>query len=219
MTPLFKDRTDAGRKLAEKLLRYANRPEVIVLGLPRGGIPVAYEVANALNAPLDIYLVRKLGVPGHEELAMGAIASGGIRVLNEDVVRILGIPEEAIDYVATIEQRELERRARSYRDGRPEPQLQGKIVILVDDGLATGATMRAAIQALRTQNPARIVVAVPTSDPEICESLGREVDEIVCAFTPKPFMGVGLWYRDFSQTSDQEVRYLLSQAAQLQPVV
>lgn len=218
MVPLFRDRTDAGRKLAQKLLAYANRPDVVVLGLPRGGIPVAYEVANVLNAPLDIFLVRKLGVPGHEELAMGAIASSGVRVLNEDVVHILGISPEAIDREAAAEQRELERRENAYRDGYPKVGLKGQIVILVDDGLATGATMRAAIRALRAENPARIVVAVPTGAEETCESFKDEADEVICAFTPSPFMGVGLWYRDFSQTPDYEVQALLRKAFRGEPV-
>jgi putative phosphoribosyl transferase len=206
---IFKDRSDAGRKLAARLKRYANRGDVLVLALPRGGVPVAFEVAKELKAPLDIFLVRKLGVPGYEELAMGAIASGGVRVINEEVVRQLNIPVEVIDAVAANEQRELERRERAYRDNRPPPNVKGRVAILIDDGLATGSTMRAAAAALRKQGPARIVVAVPVSSPETCDDFRSEVDEIVCAVTPEPFRGVGLWYEDFSQTTDEEVRELL----------
>jgi predicted phosphoribosyltransferase len=191
---------------------YADRPDVLVLALPRGGVPVAYEVARALHAPLDIFLVRKLGVPGHEELAMGAIATGGVRVLNEDIVQYLQIPGEVIDAVAVDEQRELERRERAYRDDRPAPDVRGKTVILVDDGLATGSTMRAAAAALRKQQPARIVVAVPVSAVQTCDEYRMGVDEIVCAVTPEPFHGVGLWYEDFSQITDEEVRTLLAQS-------
>jgi len=180
--------------------------------LPRGGVPVAYEVAKALRAPLDIFLVRKLGVPGHEELAMGAIASGGVRVLNDDVVDYLRIPSEVIDSVAMDELKELERRERAYRGDRPEPDARGKTMILVDDGLATGSTMRAAAAALRQQNPARIVVAVPVSSPQTCNEYRMGVDEIICASTPERFMGVGQWYLDFSQTTDAEVRELLAKA-------
>ena len=208
---IFKDRTDAGRKLAARLKRYADRGDVLVLALPRGGVPVASEVAKELRAPLDIFLVRKLGVPGYEELAMGAIASGGVRVINKDVVRQLNIPAEVIDAVAVDEQRELERRERAYRDDRPQPNVKGRVAILIDDGLATGSTMRAAAAALRKQEPARIVVAVPVSSPETCDEFRSEVDEIVCAATPEPFRGVGLWYEDFSQTTDEEVRELLEQ--------
>jgi predicted phosphoribosyltransferase len=177
---------------------------------------VAYEVAKALKAPLDIFLVRKLGVPGHEELAMGAIASGGVRVLNDTVVDALNIPERLIDAVAEKEQRELERRERAYRGDRPKPEVRGKTVILVDDGLATGASMRAAVEALRAQDPARIVVAVPTAAPETCEAFEDTVEEVVCAETPQPFFGVGFWYQDFSQTSDEEVRTLLARAQSFQ---
>ena len=206
---IFLDRTDAGKKLAERLAEYANRADVLVLALPRGGVPVAFEVARALHAPLDIFLVRKLGVPGHEELAMGAIATGGVRVLNEDVVNYLHIPEEVIDAVAADELRELERRERLYRGTRPAPDVKGETVILVDDGLATGSTMRAAAAALRQQQPARIVVAVPVSAVQTCDEYRMGVDEIVCAMTPEPFHAVGLWYKDFSQTTDEEVRHLL----------
>jgi putative phosphoribosyl transferase len=187
-----------------------------VLALPRGGVPVAYEVAKKLNAPLDVFLVRKLGVPGHEELAMGAIASGGVRVLNEDIVKYLRIPDEVIDATAAVELRELERREQAYRDDRPPPDVKDRVVILIDDGLATGSTMRAAAASLRLQKPGRIVVAVPVSSPETCEEFRSEVDEIVCAVTPENFQGVGLWYEDFSQTSDEEVRELLKRAVQQQ---
>lgn len=209
---IFRNRSEAGKYLATRLANFANRDDVLVLALPRGGVPVAYEVARALHAPLDIYLVRKLGVPGHEELAMGAIASGGVRVLNEDVVRYLRIPKSVIDSVAALELEELERREREYRGNRPEPDVRGKPVILIDDGLATGSTMRAAAEALRQQQPARIVVAVPVSAPQTCDEYRMGVDEIVCAVTPEPFYGVGQWYVDFSQTTDQEVRQLLAKA-------
>jgi predicted phosphoribosyltransferase len=211
---LFKDRRDAGRKLAQYLTQYADQPDVIVLGLPRGGVPVAFEVARALNAPLDIFLVRKLGLPGHEELAMGAIASGGLRVLNDDIVGALNIPEAVVVAVARRERAELERRERAYRGDRPPLDVHGKTVILVDDGLATGSSMRAAVAGLRARQPAQIVVAVPTAAPETCEAFENEVDEVVCAVTPQPFFGVGMWYEDFSQTSDEEVRRLLEEASQ-----
>ena len=214
---IFRDRTDAGKRLAEQLTEYADRPDVLVLALPRGGVPVAFEVAEKLDAPLDIFLVRKLGVPGHEELAMGAIATGGVRVVNDSVVNYLRIPGEVIDAVAADEQRELERRERAYRDNRPAPDVRGRTVILVDDGLATGSTMRAAAAALRKQGPARIVVAVPVSSPETCDEFRSEVDDIVCAATPRPFRGVGQWYDDFSQTTDEEVRELLARAAARTP--
>src|SRR2546426_10320848 len=209
---IFRDRTDAGRKLAARLKKYAGRTDVLVLALPRGGVPVAYEVAKELGAPLDVFLVRKLGVPGQEELAMGAIASGGVRVVNEDVVSYLGIPGEVIDIVAADERTELERRERAYRNGRPPPDVNGRVVILIDDGLATGSTMRAAAAALRAQKPARIDGAVPVAAPRTCRQFKPEVDEVICAVTPQPFRGVGLWYRDFSQTTDEEVRELLAQA-------
>jgi erythromycin esterase-like protein/predicted phosphoribosyltransferase len=206
----FRNRREAGRLLAAKLAAYANRPDVLVLALPRGGVPVAYEVAGALGAPLDVFLVRKLGVPGHEELAMGAVATGGVRVLNDQVVGALRIPDYVIEAVAAQEQLELTRRERLYRGGRPPPDVHGRTVILVDDGLATGATMHAAIKALRQQQPARIVVAVPTASRQTCDELRAEVDEVICAITPEPFHAVGLWYEDFSQTTDEEVRDLLA---------
>jgi predicted phosphoribosyltransferase len=192
--------------------KYAHRPDVIVLALPRGGVPVAYEVARELDVPIDIFLVRKLGVPGYEELAMGAIASGGIRVLNDQMMEILQIPDDIINEVASSEERELMRRERLYRGDRPPPDVRGRTVILVDDGLATGSTMQAAIKALRQQQPARIVVAVPTASPDVCEQLRSQADEVICAITPQPFHAVGLWYDDFSQTSDEEVRQLLARS-------
>ena len=210
----FRDRRDSGRQLAEKLSAYANRPDVLVLGLPRGGVPVAYEVAKVLNAPLDVFLVRKLGVPGHEELAMGAIASGSVRVLNKNVVQSLSLSDQTIEAVAAAEQRTLVRRERVYRGDRPRLAVRDQTIILVDDGLATGATMRAAVVALRQQQPRRIVVAVPVAAPETCDEFRAEVDDIVCAITPPLFYAVGLWYQDFSQTSDEEVRALLEHAAQ-----
>jgi predicted phosphoribosyltransferase len=215
MTPRFRNRAEAGQLLAAKLSDFAERKDVLVLALPRGGVPVAFEVAKALKAPLDIFLVRKLGLPGQEELAMGAIATGGVRVVNEDVVRYLRIPNEVIDRVAAEEQRELVRRERAYRDDRPAPDVAGRTVILIDDGLATGSTMRAAVAALRKQNPARIIVAVPTAATQTCEELRGEVDDIVCATTPEPFLGVGRWYVDFTQTTDEEVRDLLRRAQQI----
>jgi predicted phosphoribosyltransferase len=211
---IFPDRAEAGRELGARLGRYRGR-DVIVLGLPRGGIPVAREVARALDAPLDVFLVRKLGAPGHEELAMGAIASGGVRVLNEDVISMLGVSEDQIAAVAAREARELERRDREYRGGKPLPELRGRIVILVDDGLATGATMRAAAAAVRASGPARLVVAVPVAARETCEDFRRDpaVDEIECVHTPASFQAVGMWYEDFRQVSDAEVSALLAEAA------
>jgi predicted phosphoribosyltransferase len=208
----FRDRREAGRLLAARLSAYAGRPGVLVLALPRGGVPVAAEVARALEAPLDVFVVRKLGVPGHEEFALGAIATGGVRVLNDDVVRTLRIPAHVIDAVTAKEQEELARRERVYRGDRPPLDVRGRTVILVDDGLATGATMHAAIRALRQQQPARIVVAVPTASRETCDELRTEVDDVICATTPDPFYAVGLWYEDFSQTTDEEVRELLARS-------
>jgi erythromycin esterase-like protein/predicted phosphoribosyltransferase len=212
----FRDRREAGRKLAANLTAHGNKPDVLVLALPRGGVPVAYEVAHALNAPLDVFVVRKLGVPGHEEFAMGAVATGGIRVLNQQLVQRLGLPDYVIEDVTEREQEELTRRERAYRGGLPPPDVRDKTVILVDDGLATGATMQVAIEALRQQNPARIVVAVPVASREACEQMRKLANEVVCAVTPEPFHAVGLWYDDFSQTTDEEVRELLTRRRQPQ---
>jgi putative phosphoribosyl transferase len=209
---LYKDRRDAGQKLAQDLMQYQGRSDVIVLALPRGGVPVAYEVARKLDVPLDIFLVRKLGVPGQEELALGAIASGGIQVTNREVVRALHIPDNEIEEIARRELEELNRRERAYRGNQPRTDISGKIVILIDDGLATGASMRAAVDSLRLQHPAKIVVAVPTASREVCEAFKSIVDQIVCSTTPQPFFGVGVWYDDFEQTSDEEVRALLEMA-------
>ena len=211
----FTDRHEAGRYLGEKLAAagYANAPNLLVLALPRGGVPVAYEVARRLDAPLDIFLVRKLGVPGHEELAMGAIATGGVLVLNHPVVDRLGLSLADIDRVARQEWAELQRRERAYRGSRPPPEIEGRSVILVDDGLATGASMRAAAQAVSQQKPAKLIVAVPVAAPETCDEFRNEVDDVVCARTPEPFNAVGLWYEDFSQTTDDEVRELLARRA------
>jgi len=214
MERTFSNRTEAGRLLAEKLVKYAGRSDVIVLGLPRGGVPVAYEVAKRLGVPLDVFIVRKLGVPGFEELAVGAIASGGVRVLNEDVMRALPNADETIESITTRETAELERREQSYRDGRPAPELRDRIVILVDDGLATGATMRAAVKALRHRGVAKIVVAVPVGPPDTCREFEDEADEAICASAPEFFQAVGQYYEDFSQISDDEVRELLARAAQ-----
>ena len=208
----FRDRAEAGRLLAERLRQDAGRDDVVVLGLPRGGVPVAFEVARALGAPLVVFLVRKLGVPGHEELAFGAIATGGTRVLNEEVVDSLGIPLEWIEAIDAKERRELERRDRAYRGERPPPDLAGRTVILVDDGLATGSTMLAAVRAVREDDPARVVVAVPVADPDVCAALNAEADEAVCLQTPRPLHAVGAWYEDFSQTPDVEVRALLERS-------
>jgi putative phosphoribosyl transferase len=208
----FQDRREAGRLLASKLSGFRNRSDVLVLALPRGGVPVGFEVAIALGAALDVFLVRKLGVPGHEELAFGAIATGGVRVLNQDVVHSLRMSQDQIEAVATREQAELERRERTYRGDRPAPDPAGRTVILVDDGLATGATMLAAARALRQENPKEIVVAVPVASPEACAEFRPEVDKIVCAVTPEPFYAVGVWYQDFTQTTDEEVHQLLEKA-------
>lgn len=208
----FRDRREAGKKLAQKLSVYAGRQDVTVLALPRGGVPVAYEVARALNAPLDVFIVRKLGMPGREELAIGAIASGGVRVLNQDIIRILSIPDEVVEFIVRREGQELERREKLYRGGRAMPEIRDRTIILIDDGLATGASMRAAIEGVRAQHPARIVIAVPTAAIETYEALQDEVDEILCMITPEPFYGVGYWYQDFSQITDEEVRNLLQEA-------
>jgi putative phosphoribosyl transferase len=210
----FPNRAEAGRLLATKLSKYSGREDVIVLGLPRGGVPVAYEVAQSLRVPLDVFIVRKLGVPGFEELAVGAIASGGVRVLNDEVVRALPNANEIVEAVTQRETAEVERREQEYRDGRPAPEISGRTVILIDDGLATGATMRAAVKALRQRAAAKIVVAVPVGPPETCREFEAEADEVVCASAPEFFQAVGQYYEDFSQTSDQEVRDLLARAAQ-----
>jgi putative phosphoribosyl transferase len=213
----FVDRRDAGRQLADRLKEYAGRSDIVVLALPRGGVPVGYEVAQALGCTLDVFLVRKLGVPGREELAMGAIASGGVRVINEEVVRTLGIPSVIIDQVAAEEERELARREWEYRDDRPPPNVAGRIVILVDDGLATGTTMRAAIAALRHLGPARIVVAVPVGAAETCKVMNEIADDVLCVCRPEQFSAVGLWYEDFAQTTDEEVRALLGESISALP--
>ncbi len=210
---LFRNRTDAGQQLAVRLRAYEGRPDVRVLALPRGGVPVAFEVAQALGAPLDVFLVRKLGVPGHEELAMGAIASGGVRVINDEVVRRLDISDDVIDAVTAEEEEELRRREKLYRGDRPPLDVRGRTVILIDDGLATGSSMRAAVAALRLKGPAKVVVAVPVGAPDTCAEFAVEADDVVCARTPEPFYAVGMWYDDFSQTTDEEVRDLLEQAA------
>ncbi len=214
MEGIFPNRVEAGQRLAEKLTTYRGCDDGIVLGLPRGGVPVAYEVAQRLGLPLDVFVVRKLGVPGYEELAMGAIASGNVSVLNEDVTRALPNSEAILEMVKAQEKIELARRETRYRQDRPAPDLRGRVVILVDDGLATGSTMIAAVRALKQQKPARIVVAVPIASRDTCDLLQNEVDEVVCAVTPKPFYAVGLWYQDFSQTTDEEVRELLAQATE-----
>ena len=206
----FIDRTDAGRQLAHRLASYAGRPDVIVLALPRGGVPVAHEVARRLDVPLDVFLVRKLGVPGQAELAMGAIAEGGVEVLNDDLIRDVAVPPRLVQEVAFRERLELERRDVLYRQGRPLPAVRNRVVILIDDGLATGATMQAAATALRRLQPARIVVAVPVGATETCVRMKRFADEVVCVTTPDPFDAVGLWYERFDQTTDDEVRRLLS---------
>jgi predicted phosphoribosyltransferase len=206
----YRDRADAGARLAEHLAPYGNRADVVVLGLPRGGVPVAAEVARALRAPLDVFCVRKLGVPGDEELAMGAIATGGVLVLNERVVRELGVSEQMLARVAAAERKELERRDRAYRGERPPAALAGRTVVVVDDGLATGATMRAAVRAVRAGGPRRVVVAVPVAAAETCRSLEADADEVVCPLAPQEFRSVGGWYENFSTTTDDEVRRCLT---------
>jgi putative phosphoribosyl transferase len=212
MIERFRNRTEAGFLLAKKLAAYANRPDVLVLALPRGGVPVGFEVAKALHAPLDVVIVRKLGTPGQEELAMGAITSGGVRVLNDRVVQAFGISESEIDSVAAKEQEELERRERLYRGRRAAPAIRNRTVILVDDGIATGTTIRVAIAALKTQSPSRLVVAVPVAPLSTCEELREEVDEVVCLLSPGEFWAISLWYQNFPQTSDEEVCNLLGRA-------
>src|SRR5213082_3189496 len=217
MEGIFPDRAEAGRLLGLKLAQYAGRDDVIVLGLPRGGVPVAYEVAQALHLPLDVFIVRKLGVPGFEELAAGAIASGGVRVLNEDVMRAIPHADQAIEAVTAREKAELQRREQSYREGRPAPELRDRIAILVDDGLATGATMRAAVKALRKRGAAKILVAVPVGPPDTCHEIEEQTDETICLSTPEFFQAVGQYYEDFSQTTDEDVRQLLTSAARDMP--
>jgi putative phosphoribosyl transferase len=212
MVTRFQDRHDAGRRLAVELHAYANRSDVIVLALPRGGVPVGFEVATALGAPLDVFVVRKLGLPWEKEVAMGAIASGGVRVLDADLIRAARVSEAEVEQVTAIERAEVVRRERQYRGERPFPDLSGKTVILVDDGLATGSTMRAGVAALRQEGPSRVVVAVPVAAPATCNAIRDIADEIVCAMTPEPFRAVGYWYHDFSQTSDEEVQELLDRA-------
>jgi putative phosphoribosyl transferase len=211
----FRNRTEAGQILARRLQQYGNRSDVLVLGLPRGGVPVAFEVARELNAPLDVFVVRKLGVPGHQELAMGAIATGGIRILNSGVISELGISEQTIDMVSENEELELQRRERMYRGDRQEPSIENRTVIIVDDGLATGSTMKAAVRALRQQNPAKLIIAIPTAPPETCEQLRECADEVICVVTPDPFFAVGGSYVDFSQVTDDEVRELIQRAARI----
>jgi predicted phosphoribosyltransferase len=208
----FANRREAGTALAESLEQYAGRTDVLVLALPRGGVPVGHAVAHALNAPLDVFVVRKLGLPGHAELAMGAIASGGVRVMNHDVLDSVDVSQAAVDRVIRTELAELERRELAYRQGRPPAAIEGKVVILVDDGLATGSSMRAAALAVRRRHPAKVVVAVPVGARETCLELREVADEVVCAFSPEPFSAVGLWYADFTQTTDAEVRQLLARA-------
>lgn len=208
----FTDRKQAGKKLANELQKYKNRDKVVVLGLPRGGVPVAYQVAKELNAHLDVFVVQKIGVPTHPELAMGAIASGGVKVTNENVIRQAGVSEEQIEEVVQEEKQELERREKLYRGSRPDIDLEGKTVILVDDGMATGASMRAALKALKKHNPEKVIIAVPTAPKDSCEEFRSKVDKMICLQTPTPFWGVGGSYQDFSQTTNQEVRELLEKS-------
>ncbi len=218
MWPRFQDRREGGARLAEKLRAYANRAEVIVLALPRGGVPVGFEVAEELRAPLDVFVVRKLGVPGQEELAMGALASGGVRVLDDELIRVAGISADDIERATTVATQELSRQEARYRGDRPFPNLRDKVVILVDDGLATGSTMRAGVRALRAQRPMSIVVAVPVGAPETCDALRAVADDVICVERPDPFRAVGLWYEDFAQTTDEEVPALLDRARHAAPV-
>jgi putative phosphoribosyl transferase len=215
VTPLFRDRAEAGRILADRLQTILASRDILVLALPRGGVPVGFEIAQALHADFDAFLVRKLGVPGREELAMGAIASGGVRVLNQPLIEQLGIPPSVIDRVTEREQREIARREALYRDGRPSLSPANRTVVVVDDGLATGATMLAAVRALRRQKPERLLVAVPVASREACDQIREHVDQIVCADMPEPFQAVGIWYKDFSQTTDEDVRQLLQRAAHI----
>jgi putative phosphoribosyl transferase len=214
---LFKNRREAGKLLAEKLIHYKNKSDILVLALPRGGVPVAFEVAKSLNAEMDIFIVRKLGIPGHEELAMGAIATGGIRILNEDVVRVINIPLSAIELVTHQELLEIKRREEQYRGNTPEPMVSAKTVIIIDDGLATGSSMKAAISALKRQGPASITVAVPVAEAGVCNNFRQIADDVICVKTPVNFRAVGMWYEDFTQTSDQEVIDLLKEAKLFSP--
>lgn len=213
----FRDRADAGRRLAADLGEYADREDLLVLGLPRGGVPVAFEVARELSAPMDVFVVRKLGVPGHEELAMGAIASGGVRFVDEALTAELGIAEDVVALTAAEQQEELERRERLYRGGRADPRLEGRTVVVVDDGLATGSSMQAALLALRARDPGRLVVAVPVGSKGVCTAFRETADDVICSITPEPFRAVGLWYEDFSPTSDEEVRDIMERAARELP--
>jgi putative phosphoribosyl transferase len=212
MNRIFRNRIEAGRRLAALVARYANRPDVMVLALPRGGVPVAFEVAKSLNAPLDIFVVRKLGLPGDEELAMGAVASGNVRVINEEIVRSFGVSDAVLDAVTEREKTELRRRELSYRGDAPVPDLAGRTILVVDDGIATGSTMRAAVAALRRQHPSRVVVAVPVAPPSTCQELELTADEVVSVMTPEPFYAVGQWYAIFDQTSDEQVRELFERS-------
>lgn len=218
MSLIFQNRTEAGLRLAEKLAIYRHRPDALILALPRGGVPVAFEIAQKLNLPLDICLVRKLGVPGRKELAMGAIASGGVRVINQEVVDWLKISPDIIENVAREEQRELERRDRAYRGNQPVPLIKNQTIILVDDGIATGSTIKAAIATLKQQQPQAIIVAVPVAPEIVCQELATEVEQVICLSIPEPLHSISLWYEDFSQTTDDEVRYLLAKANQLYEV-
>jgi len=218
MAERFLNRTEAGRRLAAALTpRYGGRSDVLVLGLPRGGVPVAFEIAMALDAPLDVFIVRKLGLPGHEEFAIGAIATGGVRVVDDSALRAYGVETETLDRITERERRELERREQLYRDDRPFPTIADRVVILVDDGLATGATMRAAVAAVRAEGPKEIVVAVPVGASETCAAVAALADALICLETPEPFYAVGLWYEDFQQTDDDEVHDLLDRAARAVP--
>jgi putative phosphoribosyl transferase len=213
VTAQFQDRYEAGQALAAKLEHHAGDPDVVVLALPRGGVPVGYEVSQALNAPLDIFLVRKIGVPGYEELAMGAVASGGVKIFNHEVLQRLGISERILDGIVREKERELEQQEKAYRGERPPTQIEGRTVILVDDGLATGASMRAAVQAVKKKSAKSVIVAVPVGSADTCNQLQSEVDEVICGMTPEPFYAVGAWYSDFMQVTDEEVRELLDRAA------